>query len=348
MNRLIIVGNGFDLAHGLKTSYADFLLWYLKKSMRNRENLESKLITIEVGSSFVYHKCIDVSDLLSKSKVNGDTVRGIGRFIDSILEEALVRNWVDIERAYYKVLLKVYEIYKAKNDDSFKLKALEQLKNFNIQLEELTEELVLYLKEQDGANSLINDEFTKILKVNTMVSRDKVWTDVEHCKILNFNYTNTVSRYVNDIGSDKVSELKIHGSLDKLSSIVFGFGDEMDENYEAIENLNENVFFKHIKSFKYFQNSTYQNLISFINSGVEFEVFVLGHSLGLSDRTMLNEIFNSEYLKRVKIFYYVSDDGKDDYTEKTFEISRHFKDNANMRVKIVSKDLSEPMPKIIN
>ena len=30
MNRLIIIGNGFDLAHGLKTSYHDFILHYLK------------------------------------------------------------------------------------------------------------------------------------------------------------------------------------------------------------------------------------------------------------------------------------------------------------------------------
>ena len=26
MNRLIIIGNGFDLAHGLKTTYNDFML----------------------------------------------------------------------------------------------------------------------------------------------------------------------------------------------------------------------------------------------------------------------------------------------------------------------------------
>ncbi len=29
MNKLILIGNGFDLAHGLKTSYRDFLPWYL-------------------------------------------------------------------------------------------------------------------------------------------------------------------------------------------------------------------------------------------------------------------------------------------------------------------------------
>lgn len=25
MNRLVIIGNGFDMAHGLKTSYKDFI-----------------------------------------------------------------------------------------------------------------------------------------------------------------------------------------------------------------------------------------------------------------------------------------------------------------------------------
>ena len=28
MNRLVLIGNGFDLAHGLKTSYKDFIQWY--------------------------------------------------------------------------------------------------------------------------------------------------------------------------------------------------------------------------------------------------------------------------------------------------------------------------------
>lgn len=28
MNRIILIGNGFDLAHGLPTSYADFIRGY--------------------------------------------------------------------------------------------------------------------------------------------------------------------------------------------------------------------------------------------------------------------------------------------------------------------------------
>lgn len=31
MNKIILIGNGFDLAHGLKTSYEDFIYWYWKQ-----------------------------------------------------------------------------------------------------------------------------------------------------------------------------------------------------------------------------------------------------------------------------------------------------------------------------
>ena len=33
MNRLIVIGNGFDLAHGMKTSYYDFITNYIKNRL---------------------------------------------------------------------------------------------------------------------------------------------------------------------------------------------------------------------------------------------------------------------------------------------------------------------------
>lgn len=32
MNRIVLIGNGFDLAHGMKTSYADFIDWYWEQT----------------------------------------------------------------------------------------------------------------------------------------------------------------------------------------------------------------------------------------------------------------------------------------------------------------------------
>ena len=40
MNRIILIGNGFDLAHGLKTSYRDFIDDYWKTFIENIPFLE--------------------------------------------------------------------------------------------------------------------------------------------------------------------------------------------------------------------------------------------------------------------------------------------------------------------
>lgn len=50
MNRLIIIGNGFDLAHGLKTSYCDFIHDYLINCLVFAErnfNFKDDLIEIQ-------------------------------------------------------------------------------------------------------------------------------------------------------------------------------------------------------------------------------------------------------------------------------------------------------------
>ena len=38
MNRIIIVGDGFDLAHNLKTKYEDFINWYWSKWLKLLNN----------------------------------------------------------------------------------------------------------------------------------------------------------------------------------------------------------------------------------------------------------------------------------------------------------------------
>lgn len=57
MNRLILLGNGFDLAHGLPTSYNDFILWYLNdfiekavKTGRYRDELMEVEIRYSISS----------------------------------------------------------------------------------------------------------------------------------------------------------------------------------------------------------------------------------------------------------------------------------------------------------
>jgi hypothetical protein len=51
VNRLIIIGNGFDIAHGLKTSFKDFIEDYYYKILKNiKDNLEHNDILLEINS----------------------------------------------------------------------------------------------------------------------------------------------------------------------------------------------------------------------------------------------------------------------------------------------------------
>ncbi len=44
MNRIILIGNGFDLAHGMKTSYNDFLKDFWKNTISEVHKSEGKEI----------------------------------------------------------------------------------------------------------------------------------------------------------------------------------------------------------------------------------------------------------------------------------------------------------------
>ena len=43
INRIIIIGNGFDLAHGLKTSYRDFIIDYWEKMKKEMEGIKGAM-----------------------------------------------------------------------------------------------------------------------------------------------------------------------------------------------------------------------------------------------------------------------------------------------------------------
>ena len=62
--------------------------------------------------------------------------------------------------------------------------------------------------------------------------------------------------------------------------------------YLNFENKDNNELFKHIKSFEYSLRENYHKLLKILNHD-EFQIQIFGHSCGVSDRTLLNQIFLS-------------------------------------------------------
>ncbi len=67
MNRLVIVGNGFDIAHGLKTRYEDFLYDYLILALKE---FERNGIYEDSFLKFNFLNHLRFSDGLLSSKLN--------------------------------------------------------------------------------------------------------------------------------------------------------------------------------------------------------------------------------------------------------------------------------------
>ena len=370
MNRLIIIGNGFDLAHGIKTSYHDFILDYLKESLKICVSsyrqydvkgygsvdgfYDDELLQIILKQRFAN---IKYEDLISKISTLSECKELIKEyfecnykfiFLKNIISKACNYSWVNIETEYFEALLDL-KITKTN---------AKEIENFNVLFEIFKEKLVKYIKNQQ-------DEFTNSfdsLALCDCFCEDILDVDVDVKTIgthppkrllfINFNYTNTLEPYVEECRKRILSDINyIHGSVNNENNPpIFGFGDEFDKRYKEFEDEGNNELFKHIKSFGYLKTNNYSDLTRFLE--VEpFQVQVYGHSCGLSDRTMFKEIFEHKNCRSIKVFYYEEFDNegnfvKDNFTEIIQNISRHFDDKKKMRAKIVNKGLSDPLPQI--
>lgn len=162
--------------------------------------------------------------------------------------------------------------------------------------------------------------------------------------LLNFNYTNTADLYIPKCPNykDKFIINHIHGNLKDHDSIIFGYGDELDDRYNKLVKLNNNDYLHNIKSIKYLEADNYRKMLAFIDSA-PYQVYIMGHSCGNSDRTLLNTLFEHKNCLSIKPFYYIKKDGSDNYFEIIQNISRNFTDMKLMRDRVVNKTYCEEL-----
>jgi hypothetical protein len=415
MNRIILIGNGFDLAHGLKTSYRDFILhywWSIDKEVgklkyQDEVPFEDGLISIKsdyetrqlrnfIDTYGIYPKCSYITSHKFKSP------------LFQLIQKAFQnKRWVDIESVFYSLLKELcpdsssisrsYETPDKLNDDLaiVKTKLVDFLRL--IQDNEITADIVnKKIKKiiiepfdprdisRDGQNvfsefihrrfeSAKNDNTQSIglhlskyrrRSINSMkgylteIKNDydnhKSKIDGNHNAVpeffllpentlfLNFNYTKTASLYN---GRKYPFQLNhIHGELDNdKNPIIFGYGDEMDGHYKKIADLNDNEYLQNIKSIRYLETDNYRRLLTFIDSA-PYQIYIMGHSCGNSDRTLLNTLFEHPKCVSIKPFYYKKPDGSDDYIDIVQNISRNFKNPTLMRDRVVNKTYCRPLP----
>lgn len=372
MNRLVIIGNGFDLAHGLKTSYMDFINWYWEKvicSFVNNHTTKYEDVNCAIyitkdsiynsWHSFVYKNQLFFDGKLQQSAIElikyieSDKVNFMFKpetFLSDIMKSIEGKGWVDIENIYYKHLKENLpfcshsKVERLNKQLAYLLcRLIDYLRGLNTAkmkidyLPLMTEEIKIDDVSIDGQKVVRNalqsiDSFIS----NIVYSREKL--KPESVMLLSFNYTPTANLYT----AGNIIHNYIHGELSHPESIIFGYGDELDKDYKSIQELNDNELLKNVKSVKYLEKSRYREMLRFIDSE-PFQVFIMGHSCGNSDRTLLNTIFEHENCISIKPFYYKRKDGTDNYLELVQNISRNFTDMKLFRDRVVNKELCEPM-----
>ncbi len=407
MNKIFIIGNGFDLAHGLPTSYNHFIDDFWKKITINYEEEYIKKIVYvdEINSGFLKYNSINSFDNIVANieehckeygyfydKINHQYYTDRSRshpifkfqndFFGKLNTHKTVYNWVDVENLYYYELKKIVKSQKLnldRSDEDFLIDKKKLVKKLNSEFDQIKDLFIKYIKDEvidkydfsDNLGSRYWKEYYDILMPFSISLDDKSKIffeftddkDVQELKnlyedqkeggffnqsyFLCFNYTPTAQTYFSIMRDEKI-EVKlnyIHNSiLSESDSIIFGFGDEMDDDYKLIENIDDNEYLKNFKSFQYSQNSSYNYLLAFINSN-RYQICVLGHSCGLSDRVLLNTLFEHKNCRSIKVFYHESYK-KDNYTDIIQNISRHFTDKQLMRERVVNKTLSSPMKQV--
>lgn len=348
MNRLVFIGNGFDLAHGLKTSYADFINWYWEQwerrlmghSMKFEEDefCSFKMKDIGLGGWYLvkgYRYSMFEKNIIGKIKQDEELCdfEYKSAFFEKINQSIETKGWVNIENVYYSMLVREKDYG-------------DRIKTLNNHLDFLREKLIEYLNIEKVKSCVLHDEI-----------KDKIYRPIESCELsvkgkqmpenyyalskimlLNFNYTSTAEMYL----SDKATVNYIHGKLEDPQSVIFGYGDELDENYKKLKEQNDFECMRQVKSIRYLEHDNYRCMLDFIESA-PFQAVIMGHSCGNSDRTLLNTIFEHPNCVSIKPYYYQIDDKTDNYSELTISINRNFSDPKLMRDRVVCKDYCEPL-----
>ena len=115
INRLIIIGNGFDLAHGFKSSFLDFMKDYLIKILSNISNnfyyednlfsIQSRVNYEDLRRDFYELNGTQIFMLFNDVRKRREVVVvHESELLNKILTSIKNKSWVDIEFDYFEIL----------------------------------------------------------------------------------------------------------------------------------------------------------------------------------------------------------------------------------------------------
>lgn len=339
---ILVLGNGFDLAHGLPTTYKDFLD-FANVVEKISKNEASKCDSIPNGEMIKWY--ID-------EKINGD--KSIYNELESLIKdnvwlrhfnavyESRKRDgkdgWIDFEseissaiQALDGALDDVKEYIRKGKDrghiQPYQFEALKYLINrekskydsIYLNIEYISAFKEQFLKDLNRLTRCLEIYLSDYVN-NLPVS--KKLPDIDGLKIdkvLSFNYTNTYERIY---GKDKpdIEYDYIHGKAEITHDIdscnlVLG----IDEYLIGEERNSNTEFIQFKKFFQRIYKKTGCKYMDWINGYLtrlndikrnkfniaieDFNIYIFGHSLDITDKDILSELIQTQYA-RTRIFHF--------------------------------------------
>ncbi len=324
---ILIIGNGFDLAHGLKTSYKDFL-----------DFCKEQAKTSEPAMYFDYKNCL-ATNLWLKHFINK--------------QERLGDTWIDLEKEIYNVIKIVnnhsivtnsgitrdtcpqiltinasgnsFDFYSfSKYDNPYLSKARHKdYDNYEI-IEDESPYCVHFDKSEFFINFLYDQlrEFTKaferylINEVMAKLVRDDKYiltlpSNNTRLYVLSFNYTDTCFKLYdhsrNPNTEYSIETIFVHGKVQNSNEceLILGTKSFKASNNPKTISSQFNIFQKHNQRHKYNTIEPYQELLRLIKLPNTNPVFhIIGHSLDESDHKILKHILDADKNATIKVYYH--------------------------------------------
>lgn len=351
MNRIVLIGNGFDRSLGFPTSYSNFLDWIFLTTLQNLSESESstktgrvehfyedELLELKANRSVIlkskeliearasYSTCLEELSSGAKLKIGYKC-----KFIKVLFDAYGLNKWVDIEQLYFEELKEIKEDEVDEFNTFFliiKAKLAEYLGTISMDVKKLEKAYNSYRKQFFGPH----------LRYNSTM---RYWEESQSIPIsvyfVNFNYTHILSHLLergsrSDDDNDVVNH--IHGDLYDPRNIIFGYGNESGDEFLRLEKKGIK-FLENIKSNNYFFSTHYKDLL--VNLNATFEVYIYGHSCGLSDNILLRTIMEHSNCQQIRIFYKNDSEGRNNFKETFMNLSRAFSNKELLRKKVIAK-----------
>lgn len=336
--KILLIGNGFDLAHGLPTSYKDFLDFckmvrelytypiidneYNQKKLidwNTDKTIKSKLLECYENRKNCFEdkittQCKELDELYDCIKENV----WINYFLER--EKSIGENWIDFESEISNVVQAIETLkgYIERDEDVLKIKDTKQKTIiYFLKIAKKSLQDVFNLKRIDGFIEDISIELDKLIRsleiyicefvneIDIIKENDDIKT-ITPDYVLSFNYSNTYERIYGQ--SKEVTYDYIHGKADiennvDTCNLVLGIDEYLeDDKNDKLEFIAFKKFYQRIYKST---DSTYMKWVEQKKKypEVNHNLFIFGHSLDKTDRDILKLLICNDNVT-TKIYYY--------------------------------------------